>query len=259
MIEFCKYTLITGGSEGIGLELAKLFAEEKNNLIIVAKNKDKLIKIKNDFETEYMVKVEVIQCDLSVNKAWKQIISFVEEKNFIVDNLINNVGIGSFGFFHEANNDFEEKLINININTLTNLTKYFINDMVKRGNGAILNVASTAAFVGGPKMALYYASKAYVLSLTEALHDEVKDLGVRVSCLCPGPVKTSFQEKSGIRKSEKAKKYLMTANKVAKEAYLGFLKGKVIIIPGYKNKLLVLVNKLIPRAWSRKVILKTNS
>jgi short-subunit dehydrogenase len=183
----------------------------------------------------------------------------VREKNFIVDNLINNAGIGSFGFFSETEEGFEKKLININITTLTILTKHFIKDMIKRGEGGILNVASTAAFIGGPKMSMYYSSKAYVLSLTEALHDEVKELGIRVSCLCPGPVKTSFQEKAGIKKSEKSKKYLMEPSKVAKESYLGFKKGKAIIIPGYKNKLLVLGNKLIPRALSRKIVLKSNS
>lgn len=131
--------------------------------------------------------------------------------------------------------------------------------MASRKEGGILNVASTAAFIGGPKMAIYYSSKAYVLSLTEALHDEVKSLGVRVSCLCPGPVKTSFQEKSGIKKSEVSRKYLMDASIVAKEAYLKFFKGKVIIIPGHKNKLLIFLNKLIPRALARWVILKNNS
>lgn len=254
-----RYTLITGGSEGIGLELAKLFAADKNNLIIAAKNKYKLENIKNSLEKEYGIRVEVIECDLSVDKACEKIIEFVEEKNFIVDNLINNAGVGSFGFFHESENGFEEKLINVNIISLTVLTRYFIKNMVSRREGGILNVASTAAFIGGPKMAIYYSSKAYVLSLTEALHDEVKSLGVRVSCLCPGPVKTSFQEKSGIKKSEVSKKYLMDASIVAKEAYLKFLKGKVIIIPGYKNKLLIFLNKLIPRALARWVILKNNS
>jgi Short-chain dehydrogenases of various substrate specificities len=253
------YTIITGGTEGIGLELAKLFAAEKHNLIIAARNQKRLEEVKKEFENEYEISVEIIQADLSVDKACEKIIKTVEEKNLIVDNLINNAGIGSFGFFNEAEDGFEEQLININIIALTNLTKYFLKDMIKRGCGGIMNVASTAAFVGGPKMALYYSSKAYVLSLTEALHEEVKSFGVRVSCLCPGPVKTSFQEKSGIKKSEKAKKYLMNVEDVAKEAYLGFFKGKAIIIPGYKNKLLVLGNKLIPRSLSRKIILKSNN
>jgi len=254
-----RYTLITGGTEGIGLEVAKLFATDKHNLIIVARNQDKLEDIKIRFEKEYKITVEIIQIDLCMDKFCEKIIKTVEEKNLIVDNLINNAGIGSFGLFSEAQDGFEEKLININIIALTTLTKYFLKDMIKRGEGGILNVASTAAFIGGPKMSMYYSSKAYVLSLTEALHDEVKNLGIRVSCLCPGPVKTSFQEKAGINKSEKAKKYLMDASKVAEEAYLGFIKGRAIIIPGYKNKVLTLGCKLIPRAWSRKIILISNS
>jgi len=253
------YTLITGGTEGIGLELAKLFAINKHNLIIVARNQDKLEDIKVKFEKEYKIIVEIIQNDLCVDKSCEKIIKIVEEKNFTVDNLINNAGVGSFGFFSEAEEGFEEKIININIITLTALTKYFIKSMIKRGEGGILNVASTAAFSGGPKMSMYYSSKAYVLSLTEALHEEVKELGIRVSCLCPGPVKTSFQEKAGIKKSEKAKRYLMDASKVAEEAYVGFINGKAIIIPGYKNKLLILANKLIPRALSRKIIFMSNS
>ena len=254
-----RYTLITGGTEGIGLELAKLFATDKHNLIIVARNEDKLKDMKIRFEEEYKIIVEIIKIDLCVDKFCEKIIKVVEEKNFIVDNLINNAGIGGFGFFVESEEGFEEEIININIIALTTLTKYFLKEMIKRGNGGILNVASTAAFTSGPKMSMYYSSKAYVLSLTEAIHDEVKSLGIRVSCLCPGPVKTSFQEKAGIKKSEKAKKYLMDVNIVAEEAYLGFIKGKTIIIPGYKNKLLILANKLIPRALSRKIILRNNS
>lgn len=254
-----KYTLITGGSNGIGFELANIFAKNKHNLIIVARDENKLESVKTKLEKEYKIKVETIKCDLSLDKNCENIIKTIEEKKFSVDNLINNAGIGSFGFFYEANDGFEEKLININIIALTILTKYFLKDMIKRREGGILNVASTAAFVGGPKMSMYYSSKAYVLSLTEALYDEVKGTDIRISCLCPGPVKTSFQEKAGIQKSENAKRYLMDAKKVAHIAYKEFSKGKAIIIPGYKNKLLILVNKIVPRAWSRQIILKSNS
>lgn len=253
-----KYTLITGGSEGIGFELAKLFAKDKNNIILAARNEEKLLRAKNDLEDKFGIKVEIIVCDLSKIDGVNKLIKAVDENNLPVDNLINNAGIGSFGPFYEAVDNFENTLININIISLTELTKYFLKKMIKEGNGGIMNVASTAAFVGGPKMAMYYSSKAYVLSLTEAIHDEVKDKGIRVSCLCPGPVKTSFQEKAGIQKSDKAKKYLMTAEQVAKEGYKGFLKGKAIIIPGFKNKILVLGNKLIPRALSRKIIMNNN-
>ena len=253
-----KFTLITGGSEGIGFEFAKLFAKDKNNLILVARNKEKLLDAKTHIENMYKVKVLIIDLDLSVDNSCTKLFEFVEEKNLIVDNLINNAGIGSFGFFHEEEDGFEDRIIDINIVSLTKITKYFLNKMIERKRGGILNVASTAAFVGGPKMALYYATKAYVLSLTEAIHDEVKEYGVKVSCLCPGPVRTNFQNKAGIRKSEKAKKYIMSAEDVARIGYIEFKKGKTIIVPGMKNKILVLGNKLIARCISRKIIFENN-
>ncbi|HEY5523717.1 MAG TPA: SDR family oxidoreductase [Clostridium sp.] len=252
------YTLITGGTEGIGLEIAKLFAKDKHNLFIVARNRDKLEATQNFFEKEYKIKVVILDIDLIVDNSCEKIYEFVDKNNLIVDNLINNAGIGSFGFFHEGEEGFEEKIIEINIIALTNLSKYFMKDMIKRGEGGILNVASTAAFVGGPKMAMYYATKAYVLSLTEALHEEVKILGIRVSCLCPGPVKTSFQEKAGVKKSEKMKKLMMSPEAVAKEAYKGFKKGMCIIVPGKKNKILVLGNNLLPRVLGRKLVAMIN-
>ena len=253
-----KYTLITGGTEGIGFELAKLYGKDNENLILVARDEDKLKEKKAFLEKEYNIEVLILSTDLSVDTSCEKIIKFVDEKNIVVDKLINNAWIGSFGEFHLGKDDFEEKIIGINIISLTNLTKHFLKEMVERKSGGILNVASTAAFVGGPKMAMYYSTKAYVLSLTEAIHDEVNDYGVKVSCLCPGPVRTSFQSKAGIKKSESAKKYLMSAEDVAKEGYKKFEKNKAIIIPGFKNKLLVIGNKLIPRVLSRKIIQMTN-
>lgn len=253
-----RFTLITGGSEGIGFELAKLFAKDKNNLILVARNKEKLLKVQRDIEKEFNNKVLIIDLDLSVDNSCEKLFDFVEKNNIVVDNLINNAGIGSFGEFVNGENGFEEKIIGLNITALTKLTKYFLSKMIKAGHGGILNVASTAAFAGGPKMAMYYSTKAYVLSLTESIHEEAKKYNVRVSCLCPGPVKTNFQSKAGIKKSEGAKKYLMDVKKVAICGYDGFKKGKAIIVPGMKNKLLVFGNKLIPRAISRKIVLMTN-
>ena len=253
-----KYTLITGGSEGIGLELAKLFAKDKHNLILVARNIDKLNSAKSDIEKEYGVEVIAYNLDLSMDNSCVKLLDFVDENNLVVDNLINNAGIGSFGYLHESEEGFEDKIIDINIRALTYLTKEFSKRMIAIRSGRILNVASTAAFVAGPKMAMYYSTKAYVLSLTEALHEELKEYGITVSCLCPGPVKTSFQEKAGIKKAESAKKYLMDSKTVANIAYKNFLKGKAIIIPGFKNKVAIIANKLSPRSISRRVILKNN-
>lgn len=253
-----RYTLITGGTKGIGFELAKLFAKDKNNLVIVSRNIDELKATKKALQDEFNVSVEVLNLDLSMDNSCKELIEFIEEKNIIVDNLVNNAGIGSFGYFDEIDTDKDIKLIDINIIALTKLIKYFLPLMKKRKSGGILNISSTAAFVGGPKMSTYYSSKAYVLTLSEALYEEAKEFGVNVCCICPGPVKTSFQQNAGIIKSEKAKKYLMDARDVAKEGYDGFKNKKAIIIPGFKNKVMVIATKFLPRSIIRKIIFSTN-
>ena len=252
-----NYTLITGASTGIGYELAKLFAKDRHNLILVARDEGKLETAKNEL-SKCNVEVKILSLDLSKSEDIQGLFNYVEMNKLNVDILVNNAGIGSFGDFSEIEWVKEEALIDINIKVLTKLTKYFLPKIIECKNGGILNVASTAAFCSGPRMAAYYASKAYVLNLTEAIYEECKDSGIRISCLCPGPVKTTFQDKAGIKKSESAKKYLMDAEEVAKVSYKDFKKGKLIIIPGMKNKLLVIGNKLLPRRISRKIILKTN-
>ena len=252
-----NYTLITGASTGIGYELAKLFAKDRHNLILVARDEGKLETAKNEL-SKCNVEVKILSLDLSKSEDIQGLFNYVEMNKLNVDILVNNAGIGTFGDFSEIEWVKEEALIDINIKVLTKLTKYFLPKIIECKNGGILNVASTAAFCSGPRMAAYYASKAYVLNLTEAIYEECKDTGIKVSCLCPGPVKTGFQGKAGINKSESAKKYLMDAEEVAKVSYKDFKKGKLIIIPGMKNKLLVIGNKLLPRRISRKIILKTN-
>ena len=252
-----NYTLITGASTGIGYELAKLFAKDRHNLILVARDEGKLETAKNEL-SKYNVEEKILSLDLSKSEDIQGLFNYVEMNKLNVDILVNNAGIGTFGDFSEIEWVKEEALIDINIKVLTKLTKYFLPKIIECKNGGILNVASTAAFCSGPRMAAYYASKAYVLNLTEAIYEECKDSGIRISCLCPGPVKTTFQDKAGIKKSESAKKYLMDAEEVAKITYKEFNKGKLIIIPGVKNKLLVLGNKFLPESISRKIILKTN-
>lgn len=249
--------LITGATTGIGYELAKLYAKEGNNLILVARDEERLSEVKEELDL-YNIKVYILSLDLSEDNSCEKVLDFVNKKNLSVDILINNAGIGSFGYLSETEMERELKLIDVNIRALTELTKIFLPTMISHGEGGIMNVASTAAFCAGPKMATYYASKSYVLNFTEALYEELKGSEIKVSCLCPGPVKTSFQEKSGIKKNEAAKKSLMTPKEVAEVAYKDFKKGKLIIIPGFKNKLIILLNKLIPRALSRKIILIMN-
>lgn len=249
--------LITGATTGIGYELAKLYAKDENKLVLVARDGERLKKVKDKLEL-YNIKVYTIALDLSEDNSCEKVLDFVNKKNLSVDILINNAGMGSFGYLSEIEMESELKLIDVNIRALTELTKIFLPSMIEHGEGAIMNVASTAAFCAGPKMATYYASKSYVLNFTEALYEELKGSEIKVSCLCPGPVKTNFQEKSGIKKKESAKKALMTPKDVAKVAYKDFKKGKLIIIPGFKNKLIITLNKLIPRSLSRKIILMMN-
>ena len=251
------YVLITGASSGIGFEIAKLFKKDGHNLILVARDKEKL-KGAMDILDNKENKIIMLDIDLSVEEEINKLIKYINDNKINIDILVNNAGVGSFGDFIDIDWNIEKRLIDININAVTKLTKYFLPKMIESKSGGILNVASTAAFSAGPRMATYYASKAYVLNLTEAIYEEVRDYGIKIACLCPGPVRTSFQDKAGINKSEKAKKYLMNADIVAKIGYDEFKKGKVIIIPGLKNKVLVNLGKLVPRAISRRVILKTN-
>ncbi|MGL5351749.1 MAG: SDR family NAD(P)-dependent oxidoreductase [Clostridium sp.] len=253
-----SHVLITGATSGIGNELAKLFANDGYNLILIARNKENLLKVKSQLDI-YKINVDILAVDLSEVDACEKVFAFVDEKNLTVDILVNNAGVGTFGEFTSISMEKEIDLININIRALTQLTKHFLYKMVGNEEGTILNVASTAAFCAGPKMAAYYASKAYVLNLTEALNEEVKNKGVKVSCLCPGSVNTEFQNKAGIKKSESAKKNIMSAKKVAEIGYRDFKKGKTIIIPGIKNKIIVTINKFLPRVISRKIILKMNN
>lgn len=248
-----SYVLITGATAGIGYELAKLYAKDGHNLILIARDKSKLEKVKNELEL-YSINVCLLSVDLTSDNACEEIIDFINERNLEVDVLVNNAGIGSFGYLSEIEMEKELALIHVNIKVVTELTKIFLDKMLENDGGAIMNVASTAAFCAGPKMATYYASKSYVLNFTEAIYEEVKGKNIKISCLCPGAVDTGFQDAAGIKKIASAKKNLMSAKKVAEIAYKDFNKGKLIIIPGIKNKTIVLINKFLPRIISRKII-----
>lgn len=257
MSDIKKYTLITGASSGIGYEIAKLFAKDGHNLLLIGRNSEKLQLVKDELN-KFNVDIKILSLDLSNKDHIKNLFNYIEINKLDIENVINNAGVGIFGDYKDIATEANESLIDINITALTKITTYFLPKLIDKNSGGILNVASTAAFCAGPRMSTYYASKAYVLNLSESIHEECKSTKVKISCLCPGPVKTDFQSKAGIVKSESAKKYLMDAKTVAEEGYKGFKKGKVIIIPGKKNKLLVIANKFLPRSISRKVVLKTN-
>jgi short-subunit dehydrogenase len=211
-----KTALITGSTSGIGYELAYIHAKQGGNLVLVARSKDKLEQIKKDLENKYKIDVYVIDKDLSIKDSAKSVYDEIIDKNITVDYLINNAGFGDYGFFNERDWGKLERMINLNITALTQLTKLFINDMIKRRDGKIMNVASTAAFQSGPTMAVYYATKAYVLSFSEAINNEVKNSGVIVTTLCPGATQSGFQEAASLQESRLIKgRKLPTSKEVA--------------------------------------------
>jgi uncharacterized protein len=177
--------LITGASSGIGLELAKVFAANKINLVLVARSESKLNELANEVKQQG-VTVNVLAKDLSSYNTAKEIFDWCGQQNIQIDYLVNNAGVGDFGFFHESEWKKQEQIINLNITALTYLTHLFLPDMVKRKNGKVLNVASTAAFQPGPTMSVYYATKAFVLHFSEAIANELEKTGVTVTALCPG-------------------------------------------------------------------------
>lgn len=238
--------LITGASGGIGKALAELFAKDGANLILVARSTDKLEQIKKEFESTYKITVEILGCDLSSPKEAKDLFTKVKEKNMKVDVLVNNAGFGNIGAFAETALQEEFDMIQLNITSLTILSKLFVKEMVARGSGKILNVASTAAFQPGPFMAVYFATKAYVLSLSEAMAEEIRGTNVHVSVLCPGPTNTGFQQRAFTGGVNPSWRY-MDVNTVAQVAYDGLQKNKTIIIPGLSNKLFAFAVRLAPR------------
>jgi len=252
-----KTALITGATAGIGYELAKIFARNGYNLLITARSENALQSEKSELEKEYDITVDYFVKDLSLANAPEELYAFVKEKNIIVDVLVNNAGIGNSGAFSETELHRELTMINLNISAVTKLTKYFLKEMVARKSGKVLNVASTAAFQPGPLMAVYYATKAYVLSFTEAISNEIAGSGVTITALCPGPTKTLFQDAAELN-SVRLFKLLKVAEAkdVAEYGYQQMLKGKVIAIPGLMNKIGAESVRFSPRFMVRNIVRK---
>lgn len=250
-----KTALITGASGGIGYELAKVFAGEGWNLILVARQAEKL----RDFSeglSQRGVTVHTLAKDLAVPQAAEELFKEISARSWRVDALVNNAGVGSFGFFSETDLSHESRMIELNIACLTKLTKLFLKPMMTRGEGYILNVASTAAFQPGPFMAVYYASKAYVLSFSEALAEETASSGIIVTALCPGATRTGFQDAASMQSSKLFKNHAMDARAVALEGYRGMIQGKRIVIPGLKNRIMAASVRFAPRRLVTKAVRK---
>lgn len=246
--------LVTGASGGIGEELARLFAADGHSLILVARSRDKLERLAAELKEKHNVAARVIASDLSHPESPREIFDELEGAGVSIDALVNNAGFGSYGLFAETDSKQELDMLQVNVVALTHLTKLFLPAMLARGRGYVMNVASTAAFQPGPLMAVYYASKAYVLSFSEALSNECEATGVRVSALCPGPTETGFVAAAGMGDSKLFDRAVMDARTVAEAGYRGLLAGKPVVIPGFRNNLLARSIGFFPRGLVTKVV-----
>lgn len=252
-------TLITGASLGIGAELARIAARHGDDLILVARSSGKLESLALEIKKNYRVKVHVLAKDLSRPTAPNEIFQWCEEQGLQIDHLVNNAGFGDLAPFADADPAKLESMIAVNISALTSLTRLLLPGMIHRKNGRILNVASLAAFQPGPLMAVYYATKSYVLSFSEAIRIEVEKHGVTVTTLCPGPTESEFKHAANMTRSR-----LMTsqrnpdARQVAEYGYRSMLRGKGVAVHGAMNNFFAFLSRFTPRDWSSRIAMFLN-
>ncbi|MEH1767421.1 SDR family NAD(P)-dependent oxidoreductase [Nostoc sp.] len=250
-----KTAFITGAAGGIGYELACIFAVHNYNLVLVDRNGPKLVEIAVKFQKEFGIFVKTIVKDLSISTAPEEIFTELQLADINVDVLVNNAGFGIYGLFHETDLAAELEMLQVNLVCLTHLTKLFVKGMVKQGEGKILNVASAAAFQPGPLMAVYFATKAYILSFSEAIANELEGTGVTVTVLCPGSTASAFHERTGMADSKLLKgKRMMDARTVAEVGFRALMKGQTIVIPGLLNAILAKSVRFVPRNLVTKIV-----
>jgi len=240
--------LITGASSGIGRELAPFFAVDGSDLILVARTESKLQELADELTTKHGTNVTVIPMDLSKPNAPQQLFDELTAAGMTVDVLINNAGFGQYGPFADGEMSRYSNMLQLNVTALTELAHLFVRGMIERKRGAIMNLGSTASFQPGPNSAVYYASKAYVLSFSEALWDEVRKKGVTIMCLCPGPTKTGFGDDSNMEDTFMFKYNAMNVKDVAAAAYRGLRKQKRLVMPGIINNIMAWSVRMSPRS-----------
>jgi short-subunit dehydrogenase len=252
--------LITGGGSGLGFEIAKLFALDNYSLILVGRNVENLESAQKELKQKYQVDVEIISADLTDYQAVSSIFPRLKERGIQVDILVNNAGFGLLGDFINLDVKQQLEIIDLNIRALTSITYHFLQ---QASVGAkILNISSMAAFQPGPGMSVYYATKAFVSSFSEALSEELVKQKITVTSVCPGPIDTNFWKVSRSGREKVADTTAFASLKpsfVAKSAYRGFEKGRRVVVPGVLNKLLVLIVKIIPRSLVLKAVRHLNS
>lgn len=243
-----KIALITGASSGIGKEFAHIHAENGGDLVIVARNENRLQELKSELETKYKVKVIVISKDLSQPTAAQELYDEVKKEGITIDYLINNAGFGGLGKFHERDLTKDLTMIQLNVTTLTALTHLFLQDFTKRNNGKIMNVSSTASLLPGPLQAVYFATKAFVASFSNAIAEELRDTNITVTNLMPGATATEFAKVSGMDKTDLFDK-TASARSVAEDGYNGMMSGKLDVISGltFSQKLMTAMIPFTPK------------
>ena len=238
--------LVTGASGGIGLELARLHAARGGDLVLVARSEDKLEALAAELSQRHGITAHVFARDLSRIDAAEELAAALERKGLAIDVLINNAGFGGHGKFHERDWTADKAMIQLNVVTLTGLTRLLLPGMVARGHGRILNLASMAAFLPGPLQAVYYATKAFVLSFSEAIANELEGTGVTVTVLCPGATETGFAATGGLE-DVKAFANADAPDGVARAGYAGMLRGKTVVVPSLAKKIATRLPGLLPR------------
>lgn len=254
-----KTALITGASAGLGVEFARLFAKDKTSLVLVARREDRLQQLKNELETGFGVKVDTISLDLTLPHSVSRVLEFLERHHIEIEYLVNNAGFGQAGSFSAVPLKRNLSQIDLNARSLTELTYQLLPSMIRKKSGRILNVGSTAGDQPGPFMAVYYASKAYVNSFSEALHYELKGTGVTVTLSCPGPTFTEFAEVASVPNMKMFQMNAMPADVVAHQAYRAMMKGTRRITHGARNKAGSQLNRLAPKSTALKIVATLNS
>lgn len=249
-----RTVLITGASSGIGVELARLFAANGDAVVLAARREDRLKALADELAATHGVAASAVPADLSKPDGARNLAIAVGRKGHVVDVLVNNAGFGLRGRFATLPFDRQLEMVQVNVTAPTALAGLFLPGMLARGKGGILNVASLAAFQAGPDMAVYYATKAYLLSFSEALFEETRSKGVTVTALCPGPVPTEFGKTAGLGGAKIAKAGVVSAADVAKAGFEGFRAGKAIVIPGAMPKLGAFVTRLGSRGLNRRFV-----
>jgi short-subunit dehydrogenase len=251
--------LITGASSGIGRSLARLFARDGYALVLVARRGSVLEELAAELSRDHGVAVRVMPVDLAAPDAAMRLFGDLQRGGVEVDVLVNNAGFGMQGAFAALPVDRQVQMIHLNITALTALTRLLLPSMLERAGGGVLNVGSTAGFQPGPFMAVYYATKAYVVSFSEALADELSGSGLRISCLAPGPTATAFAAEAGAADSRLFQGDTMSVDEVARIGYEGWQQGKPLVIAGSRNRLGALAVRLMPRAYVRKLVRELNT